>query len=165
MPVGAGCGLEQVLVRSGVSATTGLRHDVHGWSPVLLRSPGRSTVSKVPECKDTRLYEDLSDETWVILRHSVASSLDTEGRRQRRVTPDQGGREGPKLQVTNVENRRKSRVQAKLAAANCPVPMMPLRSSMTLRSWGLVAVFMASWRSMVPSASSVTRDWSKVSIP
>ena len=49
--------------------------------------------------------------------------------------------------------------------ANCPVCMMPLRSSITFRSCGLVAVLMASSRLMDPSAMSVTRDWSKVCMP
>ena len=33
-----------------------------------------------------------------------------------------------------------------MAAAYCPVWMIPLRSSITFRSWGFEAVFMASAR-------------------
>ena len=46
-----------------------------------------------------------------------------------------------------------------------PVGTIPRRSSMTFRSWGLEAAFMASRRSTSPLARSCTRAWSKVCMP
>ena len=49
--------------------------------------------------------------------------------------------------------------------ANEPVCRIPWRSSMTLRSWGLLAVAMASANEIRPAPRRVARDWSNVTMP
>lgn len=127
----------------------------------------------MPECKGTRLYEDLSDETAASLRHSVVeirtrwsggrTGVDRGQEVDERTDTGRGGL-GDRSKVRSVRREGGGGVQAKLAA-NWPVCMIPLRSSMTFRSCGLVAVLIASSRSMTPSDNNVTNDWSKVNIP
>ena len=119
----------------------------------------------------TRRYEDLSDGTGPTLRFCVAFiSLCNEGKhcqvgqgiyraqaRSHRYPIGPGSRRSAL--------RHDGADQLRLAPAICPVPMMPCRSSMTFRSWGLVAVFIASARLIVSLLMRVTSDWSKVLMP
>jgi len=122
----------------------------------------------VPECKGTRLYEHLSDETVAGLRPSLVQNRTWHPRmltrRIRGAWPTEQFAEFFRVDPRSSRLLAVAPDQAKLGA-NWPVCMMPLRSNITLRSCGLVAVFMASSRSIVPLDNRVTRDWSNVSIP